>query len=129
MTSTELRLEALRTLKIAAESVRALSTLAVQRPIHNLRASHIITIREMLDLQAEWNGVSDHLDQFISTVERLHMAAIDDAWADKVSRDMDPDPDGDRDYAGPTDNNDPCPACGNSLHLNAECRCSGCGNG
>lgn len=34
-----------------------------------------------------------------------------------------PNPDGDRDYAGP------CPACGNSLPLDAECRCSGCGNG
>jgi hypothetical protein len=123
MTSTELRLEAIRTLKIAAESVRALGTLAVQRPIHNLRAAHIITIPEMLNLQAEWNGVSDHLDLFIGAVIRMHDEAIDDAWDDKVSRDMDPDPDGDRDYAGP------CPACGNSLPLNAECRCSGCGNG
>jgi hypothetical protein len=123
VTSTELRLEALRTLKIAAESVRALSTLAVQRPIHNLRAAHIITINEMLVLQAEWNGVSDHLDQFISTVEAIHVASIDDAHDDKISRDMDPDPDGDRDYAGP------CPACGNSLQLDAECRCGGCGNG
>jgi hypothetical protein len=123
VTSTELRLEAIRTLKIAAESVRALGTLAVQRPIHNLRAAHIITIPEMLNLQAEWNGVSDHLDLFIGAVIRMHDEAIDDAWDDKVSRDMDPDPDGDRDYAGP------CPACGNSLPLNAECRCSGCGNG
>jgi hypothetical protein len=77
----------------------------------------------MLDLQSEWNGVSDHLDLFIGAVARMHDKAIDDAWDDKVSRDMDPDPDGDRDYAGP------CPACGNSLPLNAECRCSGCGNG
>ena len=123
MPDTELRIEALRTLKIAAESVRALSTLAVQRPIHNLRAAHLITINEMLVLQSEWNGVDAHLDLFISTIEAMHTASIDDAWADKVSRDMDPDPDGDRDYAGP------CPACGNSLPLNAECRCSGCGNG
>lgn len=97
MISTELRLEALRTLKIAAESVRALSTLAVQRPIHNLRAAHIITIREMLDLQSEWNGVSDHLDLFIGAVTRLHDQAIDDAWDDKVSRDMEPEPHGSRD--------------------------------
>jgi hypothetical protein len=97
VTSTDRRIDALRTLKIAAESVRALSTLAVQRPIHNLRASHIITINEMLVLQSEWNGVSDHLDQFISTVEAIHMASIDDAWADKVSRDMDPEPHGSRD--------------------------------
>ena len=97
MISTELRLEALRTLKIAAESVRALSTLAVQRPIHNLRAAHIITINEMLVLQSEWNGVSDHLDQFISTVEAIHIASIDDAWDDKVSRDMEPEPHGSRD--------------------------------
>ena len=123
MTSTELRIEAIRTLKIAAESVRNLGSLAVQRPIHNLRAAHIITIREMLDLQSEWDGVSDHLDLFIGAVTRMHDEAIDDAWDDKVSRDMDPNPDGDRDYAGP------CPACGNSLPLNAECRCSGCGNG
>lgn len=97
MSRTEMRLEALRTLKIAAESVRALSTLAVQRPIHNLRASHLITIREMIDLQAEWNGVSDHLDLFITTLEGIHMTSINDAWADKVSRDMDPEPHGSRD--------------------------------
>ena len=97
MPRTELRIEALRTLKIAAESVRALSTLAVQRPIHNLRASHLITIQEMLNLQSQWNGVSDHLDFFIEEVERIHTAAIDDAWADKVSRDMDPEPHGSRD--------------------------------
>jgi hypothetical protein len=121
MPRTELRLDALRTLKIAAESVRALSTLAVDRPIHNLRASHIITIPEMLNLQSQWNGVADHLDLFIEEVERMHTAAID-VWSDKVSG-INPDPDGDRDYAGP------CPACGNSLPLNAECRCSGCGNG
>lgn len=48
------------------------------------------------------------------------------AWEDEIE---DCDPDGDRDYRGPSDNNDPCPACGNSLPLNAECRCSGCGNG
>ena len=97
MTSTDRRIDALRTLKIAAESVRALSTLAVQRPIHNLRAAHLITIREMLDLQSEWNGVSDHLDMFITTLEGIRVSTIDDAWADKVSRDMDPEPHGSRD--------------------------------
>jgi hypothetical protein len=45
------------------------------------------------------------------------------------------DPDGDRDYKGPNPITTPgaftvdCPACGNSLPLNADCRCSGCGNG
>lgn len=97
MTSTNHRIEALRTLKIAAESVRALSTLAVQRPIHNLMAARLITVREMLDLQAEWNGVSDHLDAFINTLEGIYMTAIDDAHDEKISRDMDPEPHGSRD--------------------------------
>jgi hypothetical protein len=45
------------------------------------------------------------------------------------------DPDGDRDYKGPNPITTPgtftdaCPSCGNSLPLNADCRCSGCGNG
>ena len=97
MTNPDLRIEALRTLKIAAESIRALGTLAVQRPIHNLRACHLITIREMIDLQADWNGIGDHLDQLISNIEGLHLAAIDDAHDDKISRDMDPEPHGSRD--------------------------------
>jgi hypothetical protein len=96
-TQVELRLEALRTLKVAAESVRNLGTLAVQRPIHNLRAAHIITIPEMLDLQSEWNGVSDHLDKFIDIAERIFVEAVDDAWDDRVSRDMEPEPHGARD--------------------------------
>jgi hypothetical protein len=97
ITQVELRLEALRTLKVAAESVRNLGSLAVDRPMHNLIVAKLITIPEMLELQSQWNGVSDHLDKFIDIAERIFVDAVDDAWCDRVSRDMEPEPHGARD--------------------------------
>ena len=120
---TAIRVVALRQLMLLAEGTRNLGTAAVQNRLHNEFADGNITADQLRRLQSEWNGVQDHLDLFMSALAAIRMEVIDDAHDDKVSRDMDPDPDGDRDYAGP------CPACGNSLPLDAECRCGGCGNG
>jgi hypothetical protein len=67
--------------------------------------------------------------------ELNHIGYPDDANQAFEDAIEDCDPDGDRDYKGPNPITTPgaftvdCPACGNSLPLNADCRCSGCGNG
>jgi len=50
-------------------------------------------------------------------------------WEDDNSENMDPEPHGSRDPIGPRDLMPECQACGNSVPLDADCRCSGCGNG
>lgn len=139
MTNNDRRIDALRNLRLAAEAIRNLGTMAVQREMHNLCADRLIRATELSDLQSEWNGVADHLDQFIETLGGVQETARDDAFDDMLSmsfdgvrRDFDPEPHGSRDTFVPHPTNpqpDYCEACGNALRLDAECRCEGCGNG
>ena len=109
------RIAAFSELKLLAEGVRNLGTAAVQRRIHDECAAQNITALDLHRLQSDWNGVQDYLELFINQLELLTHEANDDAWSDKISRDTDP-------------NLNHCEACGNELSLNADCRCSSCGN-
>jgi len=136
MSANDRRISALRNLSLSAESVRNLAVMAIQREIHNIFADRLMTVSELNDLQSEWNGIEDHLDSFINTLVGIRDIARDDAFTDSLNlaatgcrHDFDPEPHGARNPIDPRDLAPECPACGNSLPLDAECRCSGCGNG
>ena len=139
--SENARIATLTRLRTLAESVRNLAVVAVQHHIHNEFAAGHLTVTDLADLQQEWNGIEDHLDAFIDLATSKLTESIDSAHADRISLDMtntptvtltsaditfddQPDPDGDRDYPGPTG----CPTCHHDLELNADLRCSRCGS-
>ncbi len=110
-------LVALAQIKLLAEGTRNLGTAAVQRRLHEEFAGRRINADQLRRLQSEWNGVQDHLDLFISELAAIHGEMVDEAWAEKISRDMD----GDRD-AGRV-----CASCQHDLEQDADFRCVRCG--
>ena len=95
---------ALADIRTAATALLNLGTISVQREIHNALAAGHITPAELHLLQAEWNGVQDHLESFIETISDNH-----------------PD-NNDRD-AGRV-----CATCDHDLELNADFQCVRCGS-
>lgn len=65
------RKEALHMIENLTKAVRTLATASIQHRIHHEFASGNLTLKEMTDLQAEYNGISDHLDLFTSRIEGM----------------------------------------------------------
>jgi hypothetical protein len=65
------RKEALHMISNLTKAVRTLATASIQHRIHHEFASGNLTVKEMSDLQAEYNGVSDHLDAFMSRIDGM----------------------------------------------------------
>ena len=63
--------EALHLISNLANSVRNVATAAIQHRIHHEFASGNLKVEEMSALQAEFNGVTDHLDLFINKVDDM----------------------------------------------------------
>ena len=122
------RLARLAEFHTAANSVLNLATIAVQREIHNAFAAGQITALELHLLQAEWNGVQDHLESFLETISSIRNAAIDEAFTDKIAEEM-------ASWTEPNhpDNHDRdagrhCLTCQHDLDLDADFRCTRCGS-
>ena len=73
------RKEALHMISNLTRATRTLATASIQHRIHHEFASGNLTLKEMTDLQAEYNGVSDHLDLFMSRIDGMLYPAND--WA------------------------------------------------
>ena len=65
------RKEALEMLRILAEGIKTVSIGAMQHRIHQLLCSGNITVSELSSLQAEFNGVTDHLDMFKTKIDGM----------------------------------------------------------
>tara|TARA_R110000868_G_scaffold229404_1_gene482460 strand:+ start:220 stop:480 length:261 start_codon:yes stop_codon:yes gene_type:complete len=63
--------EALHLISNLANSVRNVATAAIQHRIHHEFASGNLKVEEMSALQAEFNGVTDHLDLFIGKIDDM----------------------------------------------------------
>ena len=63
--------EALHMISNLANHLRSLGTAAIQHRIHHELVSGNITVAEMSALQAEFNGVNDHLDLFINKIDDM----------------------------------------------------------
>jgi len=136
MSRHEERINAITAVRTAAESLRALGKVSVERNIHTMHADRLIGAVDLSSIQSDWNSVEAYLDVLIATLNTARLSVIDEAWDDKVSSWHDswhndpkpePEPHGSRDTFVP--HPDYCEACGNMLRLDAECRCNGCGNG
>ena len=127
-TRTGRRIIRLYELKGATESILTLSTISVQRVIHNSLAEGLINTNELHVLQSEWNGVQDHLESFIETISSILSAAKD---VDRKERAFFANT-GVRVDGNHPDNHDRdagrvCPACDHDLELNADFQCARCG--
>lgn len=63
--------EALHLISNLANSIRNIATASIQHRIHHEFASGNLTVKEMSDLQAEFNGITDHLDLFIGKIDDM----------------------------------------------------------
>ena len=63
--------EALHLISNLAESIRTIAIASIQHRIHHEFASGNLKVEEMSALQAEYNGVSDHLDLFINKIDDM----------------------------------------------------------
>ena len=127
-TRTGRRIIRLYELKGATESILTLSTISVQRVIHNSLAEGLINTNELHVLQSEWNGVQDHLESFIETISSILSAAKD---VDRKERAFFANT-GVRVDGNHPDNHDRdagrvCPSCDHDLELNADFQCARCG--
>jgi hypothetical protein len=132
MSRHEERINAITAVRTAAESLRALGKVSIERNIHTMHADRLIGAVDLSSIQSDWNSVEAHLDVLIATLNTARLSVIDEAWDDKVSSwhnswhndpKPEPDPDGDRDYPGP----EICPQCDHRLRLDSEGRCCACG--
>jgi hypothetical protein len=83
------------------------------------------------DIKAAVERLDAAMDSVIGAIELIstHLPSFTPPSARMDDTPIDPEPHGARDPIGPSDMYPECPACGNSLPLDADCRCSGCGNG
>lgn len=91
------RLGTLQDLLEAGHALTNLGILSIQRRIHDACSKREITAVELNQLQTDFNGVRDHLEALVDTLAKLRHG---------IPVNRGPNPDGDRDYAGPSDGPD-----------------------
>jgi len=128
MSSNVTRIDEIVKFRNTVEIANHCSTIPAQRRLANLLLAGHITVRQFNQMQEQLNGIDDHISNLLSLIALARLDAMDELWENK-SDDDDPEPHGARDPIGPRDLQPECPACGNSVPLDADCRCSGCGNG
>lgn len=92
----------------------------------------VASLATTLDTGIAIEMLDSALDEMAEAIDILQAHAphpCDEHYAIRnTAAEIDHEPHGSRDTFVPHPNPE-CPACGNSLPLDAECRCSGCGNG